>query len=403
MQRIELAEAAGNDRMAAGELAPLERLAREATELVRELGSGGTPFDALPHSMQDADFVPSAQLNIELFFRYLAEGDEPPEEATRPLVDRVVGLVRDGMPLTEVLTNYRVGAGFFWAQLLPLLEWQDYDVVPKLGLRLTEYLSLIMARIAIAVAGDVRHPGWDSLERQREIADALLNGRDPSDWAHDPEHPIPAAFLVAAVRLGEPTPGTLTALRGRIAAVPGALLHRDSGGWAALVPMGPEADPDPAGRLKDVLGIDDSQPHPQFWMGVAPAAEHGAIPAVYAEVRVVAEVARCLQLPAVVCRRPDMMFEYAIATADPARQSLGALLDPLRDQPMLAETLDTFIENQFNHNAVARALHIHRNTVTYRLRRIRELTGHDPLQPAGISTLMAARVARRLTAASFHA
>lgn len=383
------------------EAAAVELLRERATTLAGEFSADVPPYNALPHSMRDADFVPSAKLNIELFFRYLSEGIEPSLTDTQPLIDRALTLVHDGMPLTEVLGNYRVGAAFYWAQLIPLLDRDDYGVVPKVGLKLTEYLGLIMARIANALVEDARQPRWDLLERQREVADALLTGRAPSVWALDPETPIAAAFFIAVVRLGEPTPGTLTRLRSRIAHLAGTLLHRDSGGWTALVPM-PNQTGDPVRHLVEALALRDIRPHPQFWIGVAPARTHAAIPAAYAEAQIVAEVARCLQLPEIVCQQQDMMFEFAIATTGSTRRTLAALLDPLDDQPMLAQTLDAFVDNQFNHNAVARALFIHRNTVTYRLSRIADLTGYDPLHPSGISTLMAARTARRLESKSFQ-
>ncbi|MFB7716096.1 MULTISPECIES: PucR family transcriptional regulator [unclassified Nocardia] len=379
----------------------LELLRERATALATAVSGATQPYDELPHSFRDADFVPGATLNLELFFRYLIEDIEPSVADTQPLIDRALTLVHDGMSLDEVLANYRVGAAFFWAQLMPLLDVREYGVVPQVGLRLTEYLGLIMGRIAGALVEDARQPRWDLLERQREIADALLTGREPAGWAVDPESPPAPAFLVAVIRLGEPAPGTLTRLRSRLATLPGTLLHRDSGGWTALVPMRESAG-DPVSGLIHTLALRDSDPHPQFWIGVAPASTHTAIPAAYAEATAVAEVACSLQLPEVVCRREHMMFEYAIATTGSTRHALAALLDPLDDQPMLGQTLDAFIDNQFNHNAVARALFIHRNTVTYRLSRIADLTGYDPLHPTGISTLMAARTARRLESKSFR-
>jgi hypothetical protein len=52
-------------------------------------------------------------------------------------------------------------------------------------------------------------------------------------------------------------------------------------------------------------------------------------------------------------------------------------------------------------NATARALSVHHNTVTYRLSRVRELTGLDPHRPADAMPLEAARLARRLESAHF--
>ncbi|MEU0539512.1 helix-turn-helix domain-containing protein [Nocardia sp. NPDC005978] len=372
-----------------------ERATALAASFSVELPANG----ALPHSMRDADFVPSARVNLELFFRYLIDGVEPTVVDTQPLIDRAMTLVHDGMPVAEVWHNYRAGTAFFWSALVPLVEDADYRLIPQVSLRLTDYIGLIMGRIAGALVEDARQPRWDLLERQHELADALLAGRDPGSWALDPETTVPPAFLIAAVRLGDPTPGTLTQLRSRLAHLPGTLLHRDSGGWTALVPMAADGG-DPVRVLSAALALPENAPHPRYWIGVAAATSHAAVPAAYAEAQVVAEVARSLELPEVLCRQQDMMFEYAIATTGSTRMTLAAVLAPLDDQPMLIQTLEAFIDNEFNHNAVARALFIHRNTVTYRLARIADLTGYDPLLATGISTLMAARTARRLKPAA---
>ncbi|WSJ20019.1 helix-turn-helix domain-containing protein [Nocardia sp. NBC_01327] len=95
------------------------------------------------------------------------------------------------------------------------------------------------------------------------------------------------------------------------------------------------------------------------------------------------------------------MFEYTVAAGGSARTGLAAVLAPLDSQPLLAETLEVFVDTGFNQLATARLLNIHRNTVTYRLARIHELTGLDPLRPTDAMTLSAARIARRLESASF--
>ncbi|RDI62794.1 hypothetical protein [Nocardia pseudobrasiliensis] len=79
--------------------------------------------------------MPSARLNIELYFRYLIEDVEPSEEDSRPLVERALRLVHDGMPLPEALTNYRVGAEYFWKQLISLID--DPALISAVSLRLT--------------------------------------------------------------------------------------------------------------------------------------------------------------------------------------------------------------------------------------------------------------------------
>jgi DNA-binding PucR family transcriptional regulator len=43
----------------------------------------------------------------------------------------------------------------------------------------------------------------------------------------------------------------------------------------------------------------------------------------------------------------------------------------------LVSTLSSFLECRGNYDAAAAALSVHRNTLKYRLRRIREISGHD--------------------------
>jgi DNA-binding PucR family transcriptional regulator len=45
----------------------------------------------------------------------------------------------------------------------------------------------------------------------------------------------------------------------------------------------------------------------------------------------------------------------------------------------LLSTLETYLANDCNMNATARAIYAHRHTVAYRLQRMKELTGLDPM------------------------
>lgn len=60
----------------------------------------------------------------------------------------------------------------------------------------------------------------------------------------------------------------------------------------------------------------------------------------------------------------------------------------------MLETLRTRISNNLNRQRTARILHVHTNTVDYRLKRIGQLTGFDPTQAAGLWYLRSALVAR---------
>jgi len=60
------------------------------------------------------------------------------------------------------------------------------------------------------------------------------------------------------------------------------------------------------------------------------------------------------------------------------REWLGPLLDyDATSRSDLVGTLWQYFESGGNYDCTAHALHIHRSTLRYRLRRIRELSGHD--------------------------
>ena len=59
------------------------------------------------------------------------------------------------------------------------------------------------------------------------------------------------------------------------------------------------------------------------------------------------------------------------------------------------ETLRAYLEGSRSIEAAARTLFVHANTVRYRLRRITELTGHDPTTPRGGLALQLALILGR--------
>ncbi|WP_309240246.1 helix-turn-helix domain-containing protein [Actinomadura sp. J1-007] len=61
----------------------------------------------------------------------------------------------------------------------------------------------------------------------------------------------------------------------------------------------------------------------------------------------------------------------------------------------MLETLRAYSDHGFGRRRTAAALHIHPNTLDYRLRRMTVLTGLDPARPADLLTLQAALLVRR--------
>jgi len=92
----------------------------------------------------------------------------------------------------------------------------------------------------------------------------------------------------------------------------------------------------------------------------------------------------------------DVLLEYQLTRPSDATNALMQLLDPIDRNPDLPHTLEVYLAHDLDRRGTAAALHVHPNTLDYRLRRIVELTGLDPSTSRGLQLLGAALAARRL-------
>ncbi|WP_157126148.1 PucR family transcriptional regulator [Nocardia mikamii] len=93
-------------------------------------------------------------------------------------------------------------------------------------------------------------------------------------------------------------------------------------------------------------------------------------------------------------RFDDLALEYQLTRPGPGLDQLTALLDPLDDHPELLSTLRCFIANDQSRKRTANRLHLHPNSVDYRLKRIAQLTGLDVSRSTGLWYLRSALIAR---------
>jgi purine catabolism regulator len=97
--------------------------------------------------------------------------------------------------------------------------------------------------------------------------------------------------------------------------------------------------------------------------------------------------------PGRVLRFEDFeLIDALLSAADPAelRARVDLILDPLRDHPQLLETLVAYLSADQNVNAAAEALHVHPNSLRYRLGRVEELLQRSLRNPATLTDLYVA-------------
>ncbi|MCA2207900.1 PucR family transcriptional regulator [Nocardia rosealba] len=106
------------------------------------------------------------------------------------------------------------------------------------------------------------------------------------------------------------------------------------------------------------------------------------------------DVARRLRKRPGLYHFDDLAVEYQLTRPGPGRDRLETALDAVAVDPELVTTLRVHLNNGLHRRLTAREMHIHENTVDYRLRRIYRLAGLDPRNPELITRLRAALTVR---------
>jgi hypothetical protein len=305
----------------------------------------------------------------------LAEASDSAEELEHELFEEIGRIQwRQGRDLTALLAAYQVGARVFWHSVSATAV--ERQVPPRTLAALAEAVFLFVDNLSSSSArGYVMEQSEAAATRERlrdELVGLLLSDRADAD-----------AVRAAARRAGWPLPETVAVVLANpenssahtvLARMdPSHLLFSRPPLMGAIVP-----DPTRPGlrqRLATSLGGAEAV------VGM-PVAPEGLPASVY-----VAEIAARLQQTGVLSGDPVFTDEHldAIIVHRDAR-----LLDALRAQVLgpltattpasqerLQETLAAWLRHMGDRQAVAAELHVHPQTVRYRLARLHELFGPE--------------------------
>jgi sugar diacid utilization regulator len=260
------------------------------------------------------------------------------------------------------------------------------------------YVQAVTAVVATSYLQEQQAISGEEGDALRALVGALLAGEPADALAERVGRRLPAAWVVMALDLGphpdEATAGAVAARR-KVRRVQEALdehvgepvlgqLHA-TGGIALLPDVGQELD-DVCGRLQRAAGV-------PVRVGAAPASATRYVAGAAAQAREVLRLAG--PEPGLYVLR-DVLLDYQLSRPSDAQEHLAALLTPLDDFPDLLRTLEAYLAEDLDRRRTAGALHVHPNTLDYRLKRIVDLTGLEPTTTRGLQLLAGAVAVRRL-------
>ncbi|MEH1012501.1 helix-turn-helix domain-containing protein [Micromonospora sp. CPCC 206060] len=364
-----------------------DQMARRLADLTRDIVdrcAAEVPFyRRLSAETLDGQVSQSVTAVLGLFLKLLRNpGALRPADATW-VVELSARRARDHLPLEAALTAYLIGAEVWWQAVTELAAPDD---LAEAGTRLLDGLSTAMPAVVLAHLQAREDLRSEAKRVRRELLAALLNGQRHQGPAQAAGIEIGQRHTVLMVRFSPRQPDSL--VQAALDAHTGTPVLMDPTDGIVLLPAGTV----PESLVADLREALDTT----VLAAAADAGTPAMIPEAAAEAREVIELLGRLGRPSGLYRFDDVLVEYQLARPGAGLRRLAAKLDPLTDHPYLLQTLQSFVHHGHNRRQTALALHIHRNTLDYRLQRITALTGLDVAVPAQARMLEAAITARDL-------
>lgn len=234
-------------------------------------------------------------------------------------------------------------------------------------------------------------------EARRALCSALLHGLPVAEPAARADIAVEEHYRVLALRVPSehhPPPPVATLLAQRRARVLQSILDEVAGRAAlhtfdgtagvVLLPGGPDA------RVEQVTELTAQRFETAIYAADGGDVAPAQLPAAAGEATDLAELAHALGRPAGTYRLDDLLLEYQLTRPGRARDRLAERIEPLSTRPHLLAALDAYLRHGTDRKTAAAEVHVHPNTFSYRLRRVAELTGLDPADPADTRLLAAA-------------
>jgi hypothetical protein len=371
-------------------------------------------YAMLPREQLEGEILAITTANLRLFFSTLREG--------RPLAAEELGEIRmsaarraeERVPLEAVLTAYHVGGRIGWQALVDGATPDDTPALIAAGTPVLRYVQQVTAAVAAAYLEEQQTIYGEERDARRSLASALLAGEPAESLAARLGTPIAASYLVVALRIERHPDETDSGVGGAVAArrkvrrvqslldeMAGepVLSLLEPGGGLVLLPQGQQPQGDAAEEVAGfVAALTDAAGAPVV-AGAAVANAPSDVPRAATQAQDVLRLAVRLERGPGGYLLRDVLLEYQLTRPSDAVAELTRLLDPIDRNPDLPHTLEVYLEHDLDRRQAAAALHVHPNTLDYRLRRIVELTGLDPSTAHGLQLLGAAVAARRLSPA----
>ncbi|MEV0248348.1 helix-turn-helix domain-containing protein [Nocardia sp. NPDC050712] len=360
------------------------------------------PCGTLPGDAISGDVTTITRVCLE-FAVSMLDGVDIPAKLAR-LQEAAAGWAREGVPIDTIHHSIHEGFKIGLELVVSSATLKDYDNLVDGAKMVLEMLDQITSAISVAYVRELRSVVSEHHTAVHTLTSALLGGHSTSTMARECGITVAASYDVVAVAIPphreetNPAVDSQVVARRKLRRVQAELATRCRNHALSLLSIDGGTVLIPAGMFDsaelDALVVQLSHAAQVGITATLVQATPDQIPDAADQAHELLDMVQRLQAVAGLYRFDELALEYQLTRPGPGREYLGSLLNPLDEHPELLETLQRHIANNLNRQRTARVLHVHTNTVDYRLKRIAQLTGFDPAQPSGLWYLRSALVAR---------
>ena len=333
-----------------------------------------------------ADIVNGLERTLTRWARFLATGEMPPEGDFDPLREWTRARASEGVRLEDLLRSFGLINQLGWQLLRRHARPDESQALVELAGLLAEYLQRVSAVVTETYLAEREVLVSEEERRPRSLLDRLCVAES-----------LAAAERELAGRHGVPTDRTYAPFA---VVIPGSPPHRHAAlaarlrraGWRLAVTHSDCV----SGLTWTPLNLADLDAGPGVLLVIGEPTPRGELADAREDLALLVEHGRRAGLTGRV-NTEDHLLEILLARSPKLTRRLrDKVLAPLAqdEHGELTRTLQSLVECRFDRTATSAALHIHRNTLAYRLGRIEEITGLDLGSPRDLACVYMAMATR---------
>lgn len=344
--------------------------------------------------------------NVALFTKVFAGQIDLDESSAAELVASAALRAGEGFAVENLLETYVGGTAAVWRHLAGHARPEELSDLIALTASLFEYLQGVMALVVRGYEREASRVRLGERDARYALYSALLSGGDLVQASARSGLSVAARYLVLTLHVAREGSGATSASHVANAGRANALLRTfDSLAHGevltvigderstALIPLGDAEDADEHRRVREEIDGLAAELGAPVVAGASIAAA-SLVSTAAAQAEEILDLVLAIDHPAGAWFLDDVLLPYQLTRPSAAFDVLRARLEVLDEHPDWFDTLRAYAGHGWDRTASARALHVHPNTVDYRLRRMAAATGLDAGDPSQRALVLAAMYIR---------